>query len=281
MTAQLGANAYGKSRIRLVKVVRDPAGDRVRDLVVAVRLEGAFEAAHIAGDNRGVLPTDTMKNTVYAFGARQPLAAIEPFALELARHFLTAGADVSRARVTIEEQPWRPITDRGVIYPHAFIRGGGERATCVVEATPQASRIEGGLNGLEILKTAGSGFSGFLADAYTTLAETDDRLLGSRVSAGWRFADETADYDTCRAAIRAALIAAFAEHDSRSVQHTLYAMGERALSACEALASIHLTMPNLHHLPVDLAPFGGAPDSAVFVPVDEPHGLIEATVERG
>ncbi|MFN2384097.1 MAG: factor-independent urate hydroxylase [Gemmatimonadota bacterium] len=281
MASRLGTNAYGKSRIRLVRVVRDPAGDSVRDLVVAVRLEGAFEAAHIAGDNRGVLPTDTMKNTVYAFGARHALAAIEAFALELSRHFLTAGADVSRARVTIEEQPWEPIADRGVVYPHAFIRRGGERATCVVQAAPAAVQIDGGLTDLAILKTAGSGFAGFLTDAYTTLPETDDRLLGSRVSADWRFSGETADYATCRGAIRAALIAAFAEHDSRSVQHTLFAMGERALAACDAIASIHLSMPNLHHLPVDLAPFGDAVEGAVFVPVDEPHGLIEATVERG
>ena len=72
----------------------------------------------------------------------------------------------------------------------------------------------------------------------------------------------------------------FAAHTSESVQHTLYAMGEAALAACEGIGEIHLSLPNRHHLLVDLKPFGLDNPNEIFVATDQPFGLIEATVTR-
>jgi urate oxidase len=139
--------------------------------------------------------------------------------------------------------------------------------------------VASGLTGLTLLKTRDSAFSGFPRDAYTTLPETTDRILASSVNATWRYRRGTGDF-SARDSIRQALIETFARHQSHSVQHTLYAMGEAALAACGDVLDITLALPNKHHLLVDLKPFNLDNPNVVFVATDEPYGLIEATVRR-
>jgi len=281
MSASLGWTRYGKSLVRVMKVRRDPKSKHheIRELTVNIGLEGEFTTAHTMGDNAGVLPTDTMKNTVYVMAKIDPIDSIESFGLTLARHFVSTVPHVAKARVEITETQWHRIQSHGAPHPHTFHRVGPETPTCTVESERSNERITSGIRGLVILKSAQSGFSRFLRDKYTTLKETDDRIMGTSVTASWPVAP-AADFNAARAAIRTALIDVFAAHDSLSVQQTLYAMAEGALAACSAIGEITLSLPNKHCLLVDLAPFGMDNPNEVFLPIDEPHGLIEATIRR-
>jgi urate oxidase len=278
----IGWNRYGKARIRLMKVVRPAAGSpqaphRLIDLTLDIQLEGAFEPVY-EGDNRLCLATDTMKNTAYAFARQCDVEPVEAFACALAGHFLGVPA-VERVRITLSEQPWRHLTVDGRPHPHAFAQAGAERWTAVVTHDTAATIVCAGLTDLVVLKSAQSAFTGFPRDEYTTLAETSDRLLATSVTAAWRYRAGFTDYGA-RESIRTALLDAFAAHDSRSVQHTLAAMGDAALGACPEVTEITLTLPNRHHLLVDLRPFGLDNPNEIFVPTSEPYGLIEATIRR-
>jgi urate oxidase len=281
--ATLGANRYGKVRIRLVKVKRPADGDdagahQLVDLTVDVLLEGAFGGVYVEGDNSACLATDTMKNTVYAFARQDSIDHVETFALKLARHFAGQAA-VTRAVVSAAEHPWSRLPSDGGPHPHAFVQPGGEHWTTVVACDGRGARVSSGVANLVVLKTAGSAFAGFPRDEYTTLPETHDRILATAITATWRYGRADADFDG-RIRIRTAILDAFARHDSRSVQHTLYAMGEAALAACPDITEISLSLPNRHHLLVDLKPFGLDNPNEIFVATDQPFGLIEATVVR-
>lgn len=274
MSPRLVKDAYGKAAIRLVKVVRKGAEHRIFDCTVEVRLEGRFESAHTEGINTDVLPTDTMKNTVFALAKDSVLDEPERFALVLGRHFLETSASADQVTIELLLHRW----DR--IGPHAFTRGSSERRVAMVAATRDGMTIEAGIEGLGLLKTAGSAFEGFPRDRYTTLRETDDRIFATDVSARWRYTGFPSSCDTAFDRVRGALVDAFALHQSKSVQHTLYAMGEAALAACPEVTEIDLTMPNRHHLLVDLAPFGLENPNEIFVATTEPHGLIRGTIAR-
>jgi urate oxidase len=278
MSATLSWNRYGKSRVRLVKVRRTPERHDIVDLTIDVQLEGAFEPVYIEHDNQICLPTDTMKNTVYAFARRDPIEHVEAFCLRLANHF--AGKPlVSRVRIFATEHRWDRLRVRGEPHRHAFVQPGAETWTALVSRDGAGSEITSGLTNLVLLKTTDSAFSGFPRDEFTTLPEAEDRLLATSVTAQWRYRSDTSDF-SARDAIRTALVETFAHHQSQSVQHTLYAMGGAALASCDAITEITLTLPNRHHLLVDLQPFGLDNPNEVFVATDQPFGLVEATVRR-
>src|SRR5262249_13823413 len=222
--------------------------------------------------------TDTMKNTVYALARQDPIAHVEAFALRLADHFIGKPA-VERVVIRAIEHRWDRLSVNGRAHPHAFAQPGGEHWTAMVTRDREHSSVVGGLGNLVVLKTSDSAFAGFPRDEYTTLPETTDRILATSVTASWRYASASA-HSTARDRIRNALVETFAAHDSRSVQHTLYAMGEAALAACADLLEITLTLPNRHHLLVDLTPFGLDNPNEIFVATDQPYGLIEATIRR-
>jgi urate oxidase len=278
--ARLGSNSYGKARIRLVKVIRH--GDRhdVKDLTVGVRLEGDFEEAHVAGDNRKILPTDTMKNTVYALAASLRIDQIEQFGIALVGHFLRENPQVSRARVEISERAWGRLPVNGRPHDHAFVDSGTERRTASVTSNGERVSVVAGIEGLQILKTTGSAFAGFLKDPFTTLRETQDRILATTLTAKWTYIKPDVTFGPYWLGVRQALLDTFSIHDSQSVQHTLYAMAEAVLSAYEEIAEITLTMPNRHHLLVDLSSFKLENRNEIFVATEEPHGVIEATITR-
>ncbi len=279
MAASLGWNRYGKSRVRVLKVFRDGAKHSVRELTVKIGLEGDFDAAHTKADNTGVLPTDTMKNTVYALAKDHPMSSIEAFALHLGRHFVSTSKHIAEAHIDISQVQWERMEVGGVAHDHSFQRVGPETATCAAVVGREGARITSGIDDWMILKTTQSGFSDFMRDKFTTLKDADDRLFGTSVTATWALGTD-ADFNDARCAIRKALLETFAKHDSLSVQHTLFAMGEAALGACASIDAIDLAMPNNHNLLVDLSPFGMPNDNEIFLPIDEPHGMIEATVRR-
>jgi urate oxidase len=278
---ELGPNRYGKSAIRLVKIIRHADRHEVRDLTVAIALEGDFAAAHEDGDNTNVIATDTMKNTVYAFAREHLTGAIERFGLVLARHFLELDP-VERATVSIDEHRWVRIpTDDGPA-TDAFFRSGDFTRTAIVSATEAGTAVEAGVRDLTVMKTAKSGFSGFPRDEYTTLPEVEDRIMATMVSASWRFGGhpEHVDFDESFDAVGATLLEVFAEHQSPSVQASVWVIGRAILERHPEIDEVRMSLPNLHHWLVDLAPFGQPNEGEIFVATREPHGLIEATVRR-
>jgi len=276
----LAQSSYGKSRVRLVQVLRRSDRHDLRDLTVAVRFEGHYDESYVDGDNSSVLPTDTMKNTVYAFAAQEPVSDPEAFGLRLARHFLERNSRLTRVRLDFTEHLWDRIAESGSEHPHAFVRNGSGTRTAVVDAARDAVVVSAGIGDLVILKSAHSAFDGFPRDAYTTLPETRDRLLATALTAVWQYRGTDLEYAPIWRQVRQVLLDVFARHHSESVQHTLYAMGEAVLERVALVAAIRLTMPNRHHLPVDVSRFGFENRNEIFVATEEPHGLIEATITR-
>ena len=283
--ARLAANRYGKSRVRLMRVTRHENHHDLDEWTVQVLLSGDFEEAHTLGDNTSVLPTDTMKNTVYFLARESKAVSMEDYAKELADFLLRRNPHIENAEITIESHLWKRLTVDGRPYPTAFMRGSDERQTTTVSRRQNdAFRITSGFDRLSVLKTGQSGFSGYIKDELTTLPETTDRLFGTAVRADWPYTAqaiaEGIDFNKVRSHLRECMIATFAKHDSLSVQHTLYAMAEAALEHTDIIEEVHLLMPNKHNLLVDLSRFGRDNPNHIFVPTDEPHGTIEATVRR-
>lgn len=274
MAIVLGPNRYGKAETRLVRVSRDGETHTLADLTVGVALSGDLAATHLTGDNSGVLPTDTMKNTVYAFAKEHGVGEPEEFALLLGRHFVTTQAQVRGARISIESHGWERLG------PHSFRRQGSHTRTAVVTVTEEAEQVVSGLTGLVLLSSTASEFHGFPRDRYTTLAETTDRILATAVDARWRHLDAGSDWGKSFAGALDALTKGFVDTYSYSLQQTLFAMGSSVLSARPEIAEIRLALPNKHHYLVDLSPFELTNDNEVFIAGDRPYGLIEGTVSR-
>ncbi len=284
-TVRLAQNRYGKSRVRLMRVARHEQHHHLDEWTVEVLLTGDFETAHTVGDNSKILPTDTMKNTVYFVARESQAESIEEYAKELVDYLLSRNPQVSAAEVNIHSHLWRRLTVDGEPYPSAFMRGSDERQTTSVSRQQDAAfQVRSGFINLTLLKTAQSGFVGFIKDKLTTLPETADRLFGTAVQADWGYTGKALvkgiDFNKVRGHLRERMIATFARHDSLSVQQTLFAMGETALQHTDIIDEIHLLMPNKHNLLVDLGRFGTDNPNHIFVPTDEPHGTIEATVRR-
>jgi urate oxidase len=276
MSIVLGANNYGKAEVRLVKVTRAPGRHELRDLTVDVALEGEFEAAHLAGDNTGLLATDTMRNTVYALAKLDPIHSIESFGRALVERFVEAGPTVRRARVRIAEHPWARLGE----HEHAFQRGSGGARVATVTGDGSELDVQAGIDDLLVLKTTGSGWEGYLHEEYTTLPETNDRILATVVTASWDYRHDDIDFNAVWQGARAAILNAFGDHYSPSVQFTLYRMGEAVLEAHPEIERIRFSLPNRHHLLFDLSRFGLENDHEIFHATTEPYGLIEGTVER-
>ncbi len=280
----LGPNQYGKAENRVVRVYRDGARHRIRDLNVSTSLRGDFADAHVTGEQKDVLPTDSQKNTVFAFARQKGVDAIEEFALTLADHFVAQVPAATGARIEIDEYPWDRIPVDGAGHDHAFVRtGGGVRCTVVnVDGSgrDRKAHVVSGIRDLVVMKSTGSEFHGFLTDEYTTLQETTDRILATSLVARWRYDHTDVDWDTSYGAVRALLLQRFAEIHSYALQHTLYGMGRSVLERFPEVAEIRFSAPNRHHFAVDLSPFGLENPNEVFIAADRPYGLIEATVLR-
>jgi urate oxidase len=277
----LGENQYGKSRVRVMKV--EKFGDRheVFEWNIEVWLKGDFTSCFDGGDNSLILPTDTMKNTVYSLARASRAKTIEEFAAELVRHFVTTQPQVNQAGASIRATLWKHIDAGGKQHGTAFIQSGPAVDTVSVTYLRDGMpSVTSGFANMAILKTAKSAFAGYIKDKLTTLKETHDRLLGTLATAEWRYAMSEVKYADARACITDALLSAFAEHDSLSVQQTLFAMGKAALKAASEITEIRLQMPNKHCNLVDLSAFGQDNPNHIFVPTDEPHGSIEACVRR-
>jgi urate oxidase len=276
--ANLSFDTYGKTRVRLLQVLRNGTAQEVVEIEVDILLEGKLGDSYTAGDNSQVLPTDTIKNTVYVLARQHPVEPIEEFGPRLARHFLDRLTHVDVVNVAIEQMPW----DRIGHHAGAFIKSGKEKRITRVRITRDGESFVGGIRNLQILKTSNSAFFGYMKDEYTTLPETHDRLLGTILDADWTVVGPKGNiqFDELHAHVRNVLLECFATHESLSVQHTLYAMAAAVLARFEQVQDVHLTMPNKHCLLFDLSRFGLDNPNQIFVPIEEPSGYIEARLVR-
>ena len=286
MPIVLAGHQYGKAENRVVRFQRDSPRHEIVDLNVTTTLRGDFADAYLTGDQSKVLPTDTQKNTVYAYAKEKGIASVEGYALDLARHFVDDVAPVTGARVDVDSYPWTRAQVGGTGHDHTWVRSGGEVRTAAVtvsgEGAQQVAHVLAGLKDLTLLKSTGSQFSGFLRDGYTTLAETGDRVMATSLVATWRYGEEALqdgfDFDAAHAAVRCALVEQFATLHSLALQQTLWHMGRTALERVPAAVEIRLLAPNKHHFGYDLEPFGVENRGEVFHADDRPYGLIQAVV---
>jgi len=278
--AKLTGHRYGKARVRVLKVLRDGAVHTLKDLDVAARLKGDFESSYTSGDNTKVVPTDTIKNTINVF-ARQHLGPeIERFGLILGEHFVSRYSQVHEAQIEIAERSWERLAVDGEPHPHSFKASSEARMLTQVTCDRTGKTVRSGIRDLVILKSTESGFENYPKDEFTTLPETADRILATSFSSTWTFKEQPPDYNRANDAILSAMLKVFANNYSPSAQTTLFQMGEAALAACPEISELDLAMPNKHCLLINLAPFGLENKNEVFVPTDEPHGDIRATVMR-
>jgi urate oxidase len=280
MAIRLGENNYGKQRVRILQVRRHAGRHDIKELTLGIRLEGEFDSAHTKGDNSKVLPTDTMKNTVYALAKHHAIESLEEFTLRLADHFLARNPQVSRVRIEAAEVLWTRLGIEGRPHPYTFTGSGSEKRTAALTSTRKEKSLYAGIEGLVVLKTTDSAFEYFLKDEYTTLKEDRNRILATSIRANWLYKELPAPFDETWHGVRQTLLEAFAAHDSESLQHSLYAMGEAVLKKFPGIREIHLSLPNKHYNLVDLSAFHLENPKEIFVPTDEPHGLIEATVRN-
>ena len=284
----LGDNQYGKAENRVVRIYRDTDRHEIRDLNVSTSLRGDFADAHVTGDQIKVLPTDTQKNTAFSYAKEHGVTSPEDYAVALGTHFLEAAPAATGAQIRIEEYAWDRIQVDGSGHDHSFVRRGTETRTAVVtvdgRGEDQRVWVVSGFTDLTVLKSTGSEFKGFLKDAYTTLAETDDRIMATALTARWRYdgtgADRGLDWNKGYEDIKAIMLAGFATTYSRALQETLHVMGSNVLEAHPEVAEVRFSAPNKHHFLVDLSPFGVENNGEVFIAADRPYGLIEAGLAR-
>jgi urate oxidase len=276
----LGKNQYGKAENRLVRIYRDSPRHEIHDVNVSVCLRGDFTAAHLAGDQADVLPTDTQKQTAYAYAKEKGLRSIEDYALTLARHFVDDVEPVLGARIEIEEYAWERAVVDGAEHDHTWVRKGQEVRTAAITVDRDGEWVIGGFKDLVILKSTGSEFAGFLTDPYTVLEPTHDRVMATSLVAQWRFTTTELDWEATYVGVKAQLVKQFAVVQSRALQQTLYEMGKAVLETYPQIAEIRLSAPNKHHFVYDLSPFGLENHNEVFHADDRPYGLIQATVTR-
>lgn len=268
----LGDNRWGKSEVRVSKVLAGEDVDDFIEVTVQVLLRGDVAAAHTEGDNSSVLPTDTMRNTVYGLAQEHLGHDLESFGEVLCGRFLDR-EDIHTAEVHLSRKNWQRAS------PTGFVGGGSERRTArLVRGADEATHA--GVEGLVLLKTRGSAFVGFPRDEFTILPEASDRLLATSVAAEWTYSSPPSDPSATWALVRDTLIDRFFGDWSASVQHQGYMMGEQVLASAPEVSEISLHLPNQHHLPFDLARFGMTWDGTVFHPVSEPFGDIYLTVTR-
>ncbi|MFI9510732.1 factor-independent urate hydroxylase [Nocardia sp. NPDC052566] len=282
---ELSDHRYGKAENRIVRVYRDGARHEIRDVNVSTVLRGDFADAYVSGDQSKVLPTDTQKQTAYAYAKKPGPQPIEDYALALAGHFVDAIEPVASARIEVDEYAWERVEVGGIEHDHTWVRQGTEVRTAAVtvagKGSAQRAWVIGGVKDLTILKSTGSEFADFLTDEFTVLAPTRDRMLATSLAVQWRFADTAGiDWDAVYAGVRARLVGTFATQHSKALQQTLFEMGKAVLADFPVLAEIRLAAPNKHHFDYDLGRFGIENNGEVYHAADRPYGLIHATVRR-
>ena len=280
MAIILSGNQYGKAENRVVRIYRDSPRHEIKDLNVTTAMRGPFEPAYLEGDQSNVLPTDTQKNSAYAWAKSFGIPSIEAYGLALARHFVHDVEPITGARIEIEEYAWERAVVDGSEHDHTWLRKGQEVRTAAITVDETGEYVIGGLKDLVLLKSTGSEFHDFLVDEYTTLQPTEDRVMATSLIAKWRFGTVDVDWEAVYPIVKHELVKQFATLQSLALQQTLFHMGKAVLEAVPEIVEIRFQAPNKHHFDYDLGRFGIENNGEVFHADDRPYGLIEATVSR-
>ena len=184
MATHLAENTYGSSRIHLLRVSKQQGRHDIREVGLSIRFEGDFEAAHTRGDNRKILPADTMNNTVYALARQHSLEPLENFGQHLIEHFLTYNPQVHGVVIEASENSWTRLPQGGKPHASAFASGGNEERICLLTGTRQVTQARAGIRNLALLKTTKASFQDFKKDPYTTLQDDRDTILSGNTLGG-------------------------------------------------------------------------------------------------
>ena len=275
-TVVLGRNQYGKAENHVVRINRDTDRHEIRDLVVTSQLRGDLEEVHTLGDNAHCVPTDTQKQTVFAFAQQYGIESPEQFLLKLADHFTGEFEWITGGRWAAQEYAWNRIND----HDHCFVQHKDEVRTAVVVADGEERTVIAGFKDLTVLKSTQSGFTGYPKDKYTVLPETEDRIMSTDVATRWRYNTTDVDYDAVYENVKKIILTKFTDHYSKALQETLYLMGKAVIEAHPEIDEIKFSCPNKHHFVYDLGFCGLENDKETHWAADRPYGLIEATIQR-
>lgn len=274
----LGPTQYGKAETHVVRIDRDTDRHQIRDLTVTSQLRGDLEAMHSRGDNAHCVATDTQKNTVFGLVQTEGIDSPEQLLLTLSDHFTSEFEWIDGGRWAAEEHAWERIED----HDHCFVESKQEKRTAVVVSSENGRErtVISGFFDLTVLKSTQSGFEGYPRDRFTTLAETQDRIMSTDISTRWRYSTEDVDFDAVYRSVKRIILATFTDHYSRALQETLYLMGRAVLSAHPEIDEIKFSCPNKHHFVTDLSYAGIENNLETHYAADRPFGLIEATIQR-
>lgn len=294
----LSGAKYGKDNVRVLKVRKlSDTHHVVSELRVQVLLEGDIEESYTKADNASIVPTDTVKNTIYILARdADTVEPIENFGATLCDHFLSKYSHIHGAEAKIIQYKWERYVDRKnqEAHPHSFIlRKGETRETHVTLKRNKGFQVDSYIVGLGVLKSTGSAFYGYNKCDYTTLAETQDRILATDILAKWSWKgplsrgdiqelSSSNTFDTVYEGVRDITINRFAHENSASVQATMYNMGQDILAKYSGVQAVHYEMPNKHYFTVNLDWFrnGKNPNDVIYAPQTDPNGLIFCTVNR-
>jgi urate oxidase len=275
-------NRYGKGRVRVMRIHRDGDRHEVSQLNIKAMMEGDFARTFTYADNSNMVSTDTIKNVVNVVARENTSLSPEEFCQVLAKKFLDTYPQVASVEITSHETKWERLSFGGKPHPHSFVLDSNGKPTVEVTAKRGgASTLVSGIDGFAFMKSTQSGWENYVKDRYTTIPETADRLCATSMVASWKWADRPASYPAANARILATLLEVFSTTYSKSVQDSLYRMGEAALAAVPEISEISMACPNMHFILMNLSAFGLDNNNDVFLPTDEPHGQIECTVGRG
>jgi urate oxidase len=273
------SSSYGESQLRLLRIVRRGDRDDPQDLTVALRFEGDFAAAFREGNATGVLPGETLKNLVYKVAREGRHPAIETLGLALCSRILREHAQVGRVRVDISEQPWARVDAGGKAQGQAFTPVAQERRTTAIVSNGTRTSVTSGIQDLALMRTSGLAPARNAVEADDGAADGLQRLLMASLSLTWSYTEGDIAFAPYRQGVRAAVVETFAWHASRSVQHTLYAIGDVILASYQDISAVTLALKERPYRPADLLELSLDAD-ALFVAYDEPVGIVELTVER-
>jgi urate oxidase len=217
---------------------------------------------------------------VYALARQHSIEPLENFGQHLIEHFLTYNPQVSRIVIEATESIWTRLPHGGKPHASAFAIGGNEERICLLSGRRGDTQVRAGIRNLAVLKTTRASFQDFKKDPYTTLQEDREAILSTIIGADWLYSQEDAEFGPLWHAVRKMLLETFADHESRSLQHTLYAMGEAILGNFENIREIHLSLPSNQFSLADLTTLGMDNPGTVFLPRAEPHATVEATLKR-
>ena len=275
-------NRYGKGRVRVMRIHRDGDRHEVSQLNVKAMIEGDFGRTYTHADNSTSVSTDTIKNVVNIIARENTSLCTEEFCQVLAKKYLDTYPQVASVALTVHETKWSRLSFGGKPHPHSFVLDSNGKPTVEVTAARDgSSTLTSGIDGFAFMKSTQSGWENYVKDRYTTIPPTADRMCATSMVASWKWSAKPQNYPATNAKILDTVLEVFGTTYSKSVQDSLYRMGEAALAAVPEISEISMACPNMHFILMNLSAFGLDNNNDVFLPTDEPHGQIECTVGRG